>query len=147
MAKTLNKKSDNLNNAILKMLQENARISATDIGRSVGLSAPAVGERISKMEEEGIITGYRAQVNHAKLGLPIQAIITFKAVSISHTAFIKLIQSLKEIQECYIVTGNPGAIIKVNLESTLQLNDIIEKLKKYGETNTSVVLSKPVDLD
>ena len=145
MAKTLNKKIDKLNNAILKKLQENARVSVTDIGRSVGLSAPAVGGRISKMEEEGIIIGYRAQVNYAKLGLSIQAIITFKAVSIGHTAFIKLVQSLKVVQECYIVTGNPGAIIKVNVETTSELNDIIEKLKQYGETSTSIVLSKPVD--
>lgn len=147
MAKRLNLKSiDNLDRKILKELQQNARISVSEISRRVNLSAPAVGERILKMEDEGIIKGYQVKLEYEKIGLPIEAFITFKAVSINHKDFIRLVRKLKEVQECYIVTGNPGAFLKVAVDSTKSLGELIEKLKNFGETNTSIILSKPVYL-
>jgi len=146
MSKTLKVKApDNLNRSILKELQQNARITASEIGRRVGLSAPAVGERILRMEEEGIITGYQAKIDLEKIGLPIQAFITFRPISIAHKEFIKMVKQLPGVQECYIVTGSPGAFLKVATDTTKSLGELVEKLKEFGETNTSIILSKPVE--
>ena len=135
---------DSLNKKILIELQRNGRVAASEIGRRIGLSAPAVGDRIQKMETEGIILGYTSNINFEKIGLSIQAFITFRSVSISHSEFLKFVKKLKEVQECYIVTGSPGAFLKVAVDSTRNLGLLIDKLKAYGETNTSIILSQPV---
>ena len=145
MAKTDKLKVDSLNRGILHELQQNARVPVSEIGRRVGLSAPAVSERITKLEEEGVITGYAAKIDWEKTGLPIQAFITFRAVNISHRDFIKFVSRQPEVLECYIVTGSPGAFMKVATDSTKSLGELIERFKAYGETNTSIILSKPVD--
>lgn len=134
-----------MNRAILKELQLNARIPASEIGRRVGLSAPAVSERILKMEDEGIITGYEAKINLEKIGLPIHAFITFRPISINHKELIKLVNKTPEVKDCYFVTGSPGAFLRVATDSAKSLGELIEKLKEYGETNTSLILSQPVD--
>jgi Lrp/AsnC family leucine-responsive transcriptional regulator len=135
---------DSLDKNILKELQQNARITVSEIGRRIGLSAPAVGKRVQEMEEEGIILGYKTQVDLAKLGLPVQAFVTFKLVSLSHNEFLKWIKTLPQIQECYIVTGSPGAFLRVAVDTTENLGKFIDQLKEHGETNTSVILSKPI---
>jgi Lrp/AsnC family transcriptional regulator, leucine-responsive regulatory protein len=137
---------DEINKKILTLLKKNARISFTEISRKVHLSAPAVAERVQKMEEQGVIKAYKTEVDYGKTGLPVQAFITFKTVSIQHKDFLKWIKTFPQIQECYIVTGNPGAFLKVAVDSTESLGLLIDKLKEYGETSTSVILSKPIDL-
>lgn len=95
---------DDLSIKILKELQADARLSITEIGKRVGLSGPAVSERIKKMEDEGIINGYTTHINHDRVGMTINAFITLKS-SLTHAAIIKKMKEMPEILECYNITG------------------------------------------
>ncbi len=146
MFKTItNKALDDLNRSILKELCHDARISTTEIGRRVGLSAPAVADRIQKMEKQGFIKGYRTVVDFDKVGLTIQAMITFKSNTLKHSESIKMIDAMPEVVEWHAITGNYCMILKVAVESSKELEAFIERLAEYGETTTSLVLSESND--
>jgi Lrp/AsnC family leucine-responsive transcriptional regulator len=130
---------------ILRALQENARLSFSELGRRVALSSPAVAERVRKMEETGIISGYHARVEPEKVGLPIWAFILLKTQAKKYPDIILLARRLPEILECHHVSGGESFIIKVVASSIPHLEELIEKLSPFGETSTLVVLSSPVD--
>jgi Lrp/AsnC family leucine-responsive transcriptional regulator len=137
---------DKLNWAILEALQENARASYSEIGRKIGLSAPAVAERILKMEEGGIIQGYKTVLNLDKIGRPLKAIIGFRVHQTSQmTSFLRLLKESPEVYECIRVTGKDCLFIKVAVSNSEQLENLIDRFVKYGETTTSAVLSSPVE--
>jgi Lrp/AsnC family leucine-responsive transcriptional regulator len=138
--KLITKAIGELNARILKEMEMDARLSITEIGKRVGLSGPAVSERIKKMEDERIITGYTAVVDHDQLGLAVNAFITLKS-SLTHSGVIKKIEEITEILECYSITGNHCIIMKVATSTTKRLEAIIGQLQQFGETNTSVILS------
>ncbi len=140
-----NKTLDDLNWSILRELNQNARISTSEIGRRVGLSAPAVAERVQKMEEQGFIKSYRTVIDFSKIGLTIQAFITFKASSLKHSESIKMIDAMPEVVEWHAITGNFCMIIKVAVASSKELEAFIERLQEYGETTTSLILSESKD--
>lgn len=143
MHKTLNNKVlDDLNRHILEELQKDARLSTVEIGRRIGLSAPAVADRIQKLEDLGFIRGYRTLLDMDKLGLTIRAFINFKTNQLKHTEMIRLVESVPEIIEWYTITGNYSIVLKVATSSSQRLADIIEQLEEYGETNTSLILAK-----
>jgi len=140
MLKTLNNKAiDGLNLSILNELCNNSRTSAAEIGRRVGLTAPAVSERINKLEEAGYIKGYHASLDFDKIGLNIQAFISFKCAHKYHDVK-KLIASIPEVTEWYTVTGNSSMLLKLITDSREQLAKVIACLEEYGETNTSLIL-------
>jgi len=141
MNKNLNYKPlDELSAHILELLQLDARLSITEIGRRVGLSAPAVAERIKRMEDEEIITGYRAIIDNDKIGLTVNAFITLKS-NMLHAAAAKKISEIPEVTECYNITGHNCVIMKVVTPTTKRLEAIIGQLQALGETNTSIILS------
>lgn len=143
MLKTItNKVLDDLSRSILKELCQDARISTTEIGRRVGLSAPAVAERIQKLEKQGFIKGYSTIVDFDKVGLSIKAIITYKSTTLKHSESIKLIDAMPEVVEWYAITGNYCMILKVAVETSKDLEAFIERLAEYGETSTSLILSE-----
>lgn len=143
MTKNGNHKAiDDLNWSILEELQKNARLSTTEIGRRVGLSAPAVADRIEKMEECGIIQGYHTQVDFDKLDLTIRAFILFKNNSLRHGEMITLINSIPEVIEWHTITGSYAVLLKIVTKTSGRLAAIIEELEESGETNTSLILSK-----
>lgn len=147
MFKNVNNKAlDDLNCNILKELGENARISSTEIGRRVGLSAPAVADRIQKLEEQGYIKGYNTIIDFDKIGLTIQAFISFKSTSLNHKQKVKMIESFPEVVEWHSVTGNASMILKVATYTSKQLEDVIGRLMEFGETSTSLILSGRTDL-
>ena len=147
MFKNLNTKAlDDLNWKILQELSDNARISTTEIGRRIGLSAPAVAERIQKLEEQGFIKGYLAIVDFDKIGLTIQAFITFRTSTLKHDDMVKMAESLPPIVEWHSVTGNSSMIFKIAASSSKELEAVIEHLHDFGETNTSLILSGNTDL-
>ncbi len=128
---------------LLQELQQNARLSYSELGQRVGLSSPAVADRMRKMEEAGIITGYRAEVNMARLGLPVTAIIRLGSIagqSCQRTA--SQVSEIPEVLECYRVTGSDAVIIKVAATSVDHLERIIDQVTLYGQPTTSIVLSK-----
>jgi Lrp/AsnC family leucine-responsive transcriptional regulator len=143
MGKNLKGKAlDNLNCSILQQLEQNARLTTTEIGRRVGLSAPAVAERIQKMEEKGVIDGYQTLINFDEIGLTIRAFISFKATNVKHPEMIKMVEAIPEVVEWFTVTGNYSLLLKVATSSSERLANIIEHLEAYGETNTSLILAK-----
>ncbi len=127
---------------ILEALQENARLSFSELGQRVGLSSPAVAERVRRMEDAGIITGYRAEVNTAKIGYPITAIIRISnSPGERCTRLTSSTQEIPEVLECYRVTGSDSLIMKVMASSVEHLESLIDRLSEHGQLTTSIVLS------
>jgi Lrp/AsnC family leucine-responsive transcriptional regulator len=129
---------------LLKALQENARLSYAELGRRVGLSLPAVAERVRRMEEAGLITGYHAQVNLTKMGWPSTAFIRMNVPRERYPLFIALARDLPEVLECHHLSGGDAFILKVILTSIPHLETLIGQLSVHGQTTTSIVLSSPV---
>jgi Lrp/AsnC family leucine-responsive transcriptional regulator len=130
---------------ILEALQENARLSYSELGQRVGLSSPAVAERVRRMEDAGIITGYRAEVNTAKIGYPITAIIRISTPPGERcTRFNAEAQEIPEVLECHRVTGSDSLIMKIMASSVEHLESLIDRLSEHGQLTTSIVLSTPV---
>jgi Lrp/AsnC family leucine-responsive transcriptional regulator len=126
---------------ILNEMQQDARISFTELGRRVGLSTPAVTERVRKMEEAGIILGYRAQVDPIKVGLPILAFINVKVGGENLSHFMKVAATHPEVLECHRVTGSESFLIKVAVADVTHLERLLDALMPYVATTTSMVLS------
>ncbi|SIS40654.1 Lrp/AsnC family transcriptional regulator [Neptunomonas antarctica] len=135
---------DNINRRILNALQKNARISYAELGKQVHLSAPAVTERIRKMEQEGVITGYSVSVNMDKLGLPVLAIVQCKVFRAKERQFKELLLSIPDILECYNTTGEQAFIIKLATGSMARLDEILDLFGDMSDTNTMMILSAPV---
>lgn len=129
---------------ILRALQENARLSFSELGRRVALSSPAVAERVHKMEEAGIIAGYHARVEPDKVGLPIMAFVMLRTRAEKYPDIILLARRLPEILECHHVSGSESFIMKAIVSSVPHLENLIERLSPFGETSTLIVLSSPV---
>ena len=135
---------DEIDWKILKELQENARISFAELGRRIGLTTPAIIERVRKLEDAKIITGYRAEIDTAKVGLPIVAFIRMSITGIDYSHIIETVKESNEILECHRATGGDSFVMKVAVSSVEHLQNIIDKLTPYGITTTSIVLSSPV---
>ena len=134
-------KLDALNWDILNVLQANSRASFAEIGRQIGLTPPAVAERVKKMEDLGILEGYRAHLSYTELGFQMKAIITLRAFMGKLKPFLKMVSSLEEVVNCYRITGNENIIMEVVLRDQIHLEQFIDKLIHYGETRTHIVLS------
>jgi Lrp/AsnC family leucine-responsive transcriptional regulator len=135
---------DDIDRNILRELQEDARISYAELGRRVGLTTPAVIERVRKLEDAKIITGYRAEIDTAKVGLPITAFVRMSITGVDYSHIIEVAQQSKEVLECHRGTGGDSFIMKVAVASVEHLQEIIDKLTPYGITTTAIVLSSPV---
>ena len=135
---------DKINWKILKELQIDARLTYAELGRRVGLTTPAVIERVRKLEDAGIITGYRIEIDTAKVGLPITAFIRMSISGIDYSHIIEVADELNEILECHRATGGDSFIMKVAVSNVEHLQNLIDKLTPYGITTTSIVLSSPV---
>ena len=135
---------DKINWKILSELQDDARISYAELGRRVGLTTPAVIERVRKLEDLGIITGYRAEIDPAKIGLPITAFIRMSITGIDYSHIIETVNTSKEVLECHRGTGGDSFIMKVSVADVGHLQMLIDKLTPYGITTTSIVLSSPI---
>ncbi len=136
---------DELSWKILELLQQNARMPFSEIGRQVGLSAPAVAERVRRLEETGIIQGYRAVVDPSKLGYTLEVFIRAEVTHSNHDAAIRYISELPNVLEFWNLTGRDGYQIRAVFRSVQELEQMLnQKLGVYGTTTTALVLSKPV---
>lgn len=140
----MNNNIDELNWKILECLQANARESFATIGRKVGLTPPAVAERIKKMEDSEILLGYKAMVSHAKTGHQLKAIITLRAFMGKLKPFLAIVVSYEEVINCYRITGNENIVMEVVLKDQFHLEKFIDRLIQYGETRTHIILSNVV---
>ena len=130
---------------LLHELQLNGRLSYAELGRRVGLTTPAVVERVRRMEEAGIIRGFHADVDPIKLGMPITAFIRMSVVGDVFTKIVAAVKNSPEVVECHRGTGADSFIMKVHVRSVEHLEALIDRLTPLGTTSTSIVLSSPVE--
>ena len=137
---------DSINSKILECLQKNARLSNAEIGRRVGISSPAVSERIKKMEDLGIIEGYKTIVSPFEIGYQLKAIITLRAFMGKLKPFLEKVNTYDEVINCYRITGDENIVMEVVLKNQKHLEAFIDQLISYGESKTQIVLSSVVKL-
>ncbi|MGW3653843.1 Lrp/AsnC family transcriptional regulator [Streptomyces sp. NPDC000878] len=138
---------DALDRQILELLQTDGRIKLSELGRRVRLSPAAVTERVRRLESAGAITGYGAHVAPARLGYGIQAFIRVDphgGYTLKHPRTLELL-ARPEITEVHHVVGQDCWILKVAVENTVHLEDVLEQTSALGRTTTSIVLSSPVE--
>jgi len=135
---------DDIDRKILSELQNDARISYAELGRRAGLTTPAVIERVHKLEDAGIITGFRAEIDTAKVGLPITAFVRMSITGVDYSHIIEVAQESREVLECHRGTGGDSFIMKIAVSSVEHLQEVIDRLTPYGITTTTIVLSSPV---
>jgi Lrp/AsnC family leucine-responsive transcriptional regulator len=123
------------------------RQSFAELGRKVGLSTPAVAERVRRLQEAGIITGYHAALDSAKLGVPIRVVVrlTIPGGELQVSRSVAAIKELSEISRCHRITGAESFVIEADVVSVRHLEALIDKLSALGATSTSTVLSSPVE--
>ncbi len=129
---------------ILQELQENARIPFTELGRRVGLSTPAVAERVRNMEDAGIIRGYRAEVDPLACGYNVLAFIRINVAGDKLQHFVDLAKTRPEVLECHRVTGAESFILKMAVTDMNHLEAAIDSLMPYVATTTSMILSSAI---
>ena len=132
---------DDIDWHILKELQENARLSFAELGRIVSLSRPAVAERMKRLEEMGVIAGYRAEINLSRLGYGITAFVRISAPGEQMEPLLHAIKDTQEILECHRGTGADLFILKVAVSSLWHLERVLDKFMRFGQVSTSIVLS------
>ncbi|GGQ59225.1 Lrp/AsnC family transcriptional regulator [Streptomyces flaveolus] len=133
---------DNVDWAILEQLQREARISLSELGRRVNLSPSATTERVRNLEALGIITGYRAEIDLAKVGYPVLAVVRLKYPGNRHEPLRRLLAERREILECLRTTGDDCYTLKVAATSMEHLETLMDELAGFGSTTTSVVYSQ-----
>ncbi|MDS0527877.1 Lrp/AsnC family transcriptional regulator [Clostridium sp. SHJSY1] len=136
---------DKVDLKLIKLLQENARYPLKQLAEQVFLSPPAVSARIDKLEKSGVITGYRATVNQLELGYNIVAFINLAMTPKLKPEFYPFISACPNVIECNCVTGSYSMLIKVAYHTTMELDTFIGHLQKFGNTETQIVFSTPVE--
>jgi Lrp/AsnC family leucine-responsive transcriptional regulator len=135
---------DEIDRSILSALQEDARISYAELGRQVGLSAPAIAERVRRLEAGGVVTGYHASIDLKTAGYGIVGFVRLSSpLELAHQ-LERLAVETPEVLEFHRVTGTEGFVMKVGVTSIEHLDRIVAKFLPYGQTTTSIVLASPV---
>ena len=129
---------------IIEILQKDGRISMKDLGKIVGLTSPAVSERVKRLEESGVIEGYKAIVNPDALGRVIKAFIHIALPSDKYELFLETARKDPRIVECHHITGDDCSLLKVIVKDMYELENVIDSIKSIGTTKTSVILSTPI---
>jgi Lrp/AsnC family leucine-responsive transcriptional regulator len=146
----LNNQNGNLladlrNVELLKILLENPRITISEVARRIGMSSPAVKERITRLEEAGIIAGYRVELNPQALGYPVTAFVRVRPAPGQLSKVAELAKQMPEVVECHRVTGEDCFILKIHIGSIGEhLDRVLDQFLVYGQTTTSIVQSTPV---
>jgi Lrp/AsnC family transcriptional regulator, leucine-responsive regulatory protein len=135
---------DSTGRHLLRLLQAEARLSYSELGRRVGLSTTAVIDRMHRLQDAGLITGYYAALNREKLGLSVLAFVRLQTTPERYPAVLALIETLPAVLECHHVTGEESFVLKVVVTSVAELEPLIERFSRFGRTSTSIVMSSPV---
>ena len=129
---------------LLAALQADPRLSMRALGRAVGLSTPAVAERMRRMEDSGIIVGYRVALDAQRLGRPLLAVMRLDAEAGAHQRVTDLCRDLPAVRECLHLSGDDGYLIRLAVSGVAELEDVIARFRLFGRASTSLVLSAPV---
>ena len=135
---------DDANLQLLAELQVDARLSLAELGRRVGLSSPAVAERLARLEEAGVITGYRAEVDPRALGWALSVVIRIRPAPRELAKVAELARRTPEVVECHRITGEDCYIMRAHVREVDDLEELIDRFAVYGQTTTSLVHSSPV---
>jgi len=138
--------SDPRNLELLKALQEDPRQPVSKLAERIGMSAPAVKERLARLEETGVVRGYRVDLDPKALGWPITAYVRVRPAPGQLSKIAELAQKMAQVVECHRVTGEDCFILKVYLDALEHLDLILDRFLRYGQTTTSIVQSTPVPL-
>jgi Lrp/AsnC family transcriptional regulator, leucine-responsive regulatory protein len=132
----------NLN--LLRELDADARLSLAELGRRVGLSSPAVADRLERLEEAGVITGYRVEVDPRALGYELAVVLRIRPAPRELNKVAELAARTSEIVECHRITGDDCYLMKAHVRDVDHLEELIDRFAVYGQTTTSLVQSSPV---
>lgn len=135
---------DDVNRVLLAELHDDPRISMSALARKVGMSAPAVTERVQRLRESGVITGFRMDVDPAALGMPVSAFVRIRPTAGQLPKIAALAQELPQVTECYRITGEDCFLVRVQAPSIPALEETLDRFLLYGQTITSIVHSAPV---
>jgi Lrp/AsnC family leucine-responsive transcriptional regulator len=140
----VNRSPDGTDIALLQELQENARLSLAELGRRVGLSSPAVADRLERLEEAGVITGYRTEVDARALGFALAVVLRIRPAPRELKKVAELAQRTPEVVECHRITGDDCYLMKAYVRDVDHMEEVIDRFAIYGQTTTSIVQSSPV---
>jgi Lrp/AsnC family leucine-responsive transcriptional regulator len=135
---------DDVNLRLLAELQADARLTLAELGRRVGLSSPAVAERLQRLEQEDVIRGYHAEINPGALGLSLSAVIRIRPAPRQIRPVAELARRTPEVVDCRRITGEDCYIMTAHVRSVEHLEEVIDGFAAYGQTTTSIVQSAPV---
>lgn len=135
---------DGTNRRLLAELQQDARITLAELGRRVGLSSPAVTERLQRLERSATIRGYRVELDPRALGLPLSAVIRIRPGPGQIQKVADVARETPEVTECHRITGEDCYLIKAHLRDVAHLEEVIDRFTPFGQTTTSIVQSSPV---
>jgi Lrp/AsnC family leucine-responsive transcriptional regulator len=135
---------DAVNLRLLSELQVNPRLSMSELGRRVGMSAPAVTERVQRLETAGVIVGYRMDIDPAALGMPVTALVRIRPGPGQLPKVARAARETAQVVECHRVTGEDCFLIKIYAPSIGELEQILDRFLLFGQTTTSIVVSTPV---
>lgn len=140
----LDEELDAINIKILQELQSDPRLTMSELGRRIGMSSPAITERVRRLEEKGVVQGYTLDLHPAALGLPIAAYVRIRPNPGQLPKIADLARQIPEVVECHRVTGEDCFVLKVYIPAIDQLDRLLDGFLQYGSTTTSIIQSSPV---
>lgn len=135
---------DVVNLRVLSELQGNPRLSMSELARRVGMSGPAVTERVQRLETAGVIVGYRMDIDPAALGMPVTALVRIRPGPGQLPTIARAAQETAQVVECYRITGDDCFLLKIHAPSIAELEEVLDRFLLLGQTTTSIVVSTPV---
>jgi Lrp/AsnC family leucine-responsive transcriptional regulator len=137
---------DDTDRRLLIELQEDARLSLAELGRRVGLSPPAVAERVRRLTDEGVIRGFRTDVDPRALGYALSAIVRIRPAPRQLAKVADVARTTPEVVECHRITGEDCFFLKAHVRDVEHLEEVIDRFTVFGQTTTSVMQTSPVPL-
>jgi Lrp/AsnC family leucine-responsive transcriptional regulator len=135
---------DAVNRRLLELLAEDPRQSMSELARRVGMSAPAVRERVARLEQAGVIKGYRLEVDPAALGLPVAAWVRIRPGPGQLPKVAGLAARIPQVSECHRISGEDCFLLKVHVPSISALEEVLDRLLVHGQTTSSFIVSTPI---
>lgn len=135
---------DEVNQRILAALTQNPRLSASELARRIGMSAPAVRDRVNRLEQAGVIRGYRLDIDPAAIGLPVAAWVRIRPGPGQLPKIADLAERTPEVSECHRISGDDCFVLKVHVPAIAAIEDILDRFLLHGQTTSSFIVSTPV---
>jgi Lrp/AsnC family leucine-responsive transcriptional regulator len=135
---------DAVDRRLVAALQRDARISFAELGRLVGLSPPAAAERVRRLEEQGVVRGYHAEVDRTRLGWGLSAFVRLRCANDALARVVAFARERPEVLECHRVAGEEAFVLLIAAPSVAELDQVLIRLAELGTTTSSLILSSPV---